>query len=193
MPVWYTTVVHELFSFPLLSAPGSSWRTSAEHILITYSVNCQHTLIYEKIVQKLVSKYQTPKIQEKRETSYSYCDVKIPHTWIKKTLHVPKPQAGLNLACVYTSPLPHFSWGRGDVCTQARLNHSLTYALKWTPTQTTWINLSQERPLSSLACPKGATIHLLSRCCLLTSSAKLLISNILYFSHPVDPLNRNTP
>ena len=135
MPVWYTTVVHELFSFPLLSAPGSSWRTSAEHILITYSANCQHTFIYEKIVQKLLSKYQSPKIQEKRETFYSYCDVKIPHTWIKKTPHVPKPQAGLN--------------------------HSLTYALKWTPTQTTWINLSQERPLSSFACPKGATIHLL--------------------------------
>ena len=57
--------------------------------------------------------------------------------------------------------------------------------------QTTWINLSIERPLS-LACPKGATIHLLSRCCLLTSSAKLLMSNILYFSPPVGPLNRNT-
>ena len=58
--------------------------------------------------------------------------------------------------------------------------------------QTTWINLSLERPLSSLACPKGATTHLLSRCCLLTSSAKLLMSNIFYFSPPVGPLNRNT-
>ena len=74
----------------------------------------------------------------------------------------------------------------------AGLNHSLTCTLKWTQkNQTTWINLSLERPLS-LACPKGATIHLLSRCCLLTSSAKLLMSNILYFSPPVGPLNRNT-
>lgn len=80
MTDWCTTVVHKLFPFPLLPAPGSSWRTSGEHILITYSVNCQHTFIYEKIVQKLMSKYQTPKIQEKRDAFYSYCDVKIPHT-----------------------------------------------------------------------------------------------------------------
>ena len=73
----------------------------------------------------------------------------------------------------------------------AGLNHSPTYTLKWTQkNQTTWINLSLER-LLSLACLKGATTHLLSRCCLLTSSAKLLMSNISYFSPPVGPLNRN--
>ena len=75
----------------------------------------------------------------------------------------------------------------------AGLNHLPTCTLKWTQkNQTTWIKLSIER-LLSLACPKGATIHLLSRCCLLTSSAKLLMSNILSsFSPPVGPLNRNT-
>ena len=73
----------------------------------------------------------------------------------------------------------------------AGLNHSPTYTLKWTQkNQTTWINLSLER-LLSLACLKEATTHLLSRCCLLTSSAKLLMSNISYFSPPVGPLNRN--